>query len=53
MDPRFDIVVDGKILHKYDDYDQALYVAMSYICCYIYDHFIKEVVFTKTDTGRK
>lgn len=45
MDERFDVVVNNKILHKYDEYDQAVYVAMTYICAHVYDNITKEIIF--------
>jgi hypothetical protein len=45
MDKRYYVKRDSKILHKYDDYDQALYVALTYFRSVIFDNVTKQIIF--------
>jgi hypothetical protein len=45
MDERYEVKRDKKILHKYDNYDQALFVALTYFRAVVYDTMTKQIIF--------
>ena len=45
MGKRYYVKRDSKILHKYDDYDQALFVALTYFRSVILDNKTKQIIF--------